>query len=72
MKKRDMDSHFKLVLTTKLITGSTFLSFFNFIYLASFKTVCYSAVYGSLIVPVPLKVFTYSAFKLITGATPLP
>ena len=30
----------------------------------------YAAWYGSVVVPVPLKVFTYSALKFITGETP--
>ena len=32
----------------------------------------YAAWYGSVVVPVPLKVFTYSALRLITGATAPP
>ena len=32
----------------------------------------HAAWYGSVVVPVPLKVFTYSALRLITGATPPP
>ena len=32
----------------------------------------HAAWYGSVVVPVPLKVFTYSALRLITGATAPP
>ena len=50
--------------------------FFGFLFVSMHEVFpslpAYAAWYGSVVVPVPLKVFTYSELRLITGATAPP